>query len=125
MAQTLTPTRTRTTEEVFNSHKEAIDTLDFEKLAADYAEDAVLVTLDDSFVGRETILTGFFQTVLAQFPDVKIYFDKVAFKDDVCLLQWSAESSEITVPVGTAVFIIQDGLIQRQGEWFEIVPKSG
>lgn len=116
---------TRSTQEVYNSHKEAIETLDFEKLGGDYAEDAILVTLDGSFTGREAILTGFFQTIMAQFPDVKIKFDKVAFEGDVCLLQWSAESSAMTVPVGTAVFIIEDGLIQRQGEWFEIVPKEG
>ena len=116
---------TRSTQEVFNSHKEAIETLDFEKLAADYAEDAIFVTLDGSFKGREAIMTGFFQTIMAQFPDVKINFDKVAIEGDVCLLQWSAEASAMTVPVGTAVFIIENGLIQRQGEWFEMVLKEG
>lgn len=116
---------TRSTEEVFQSHKEALETLDFAKLGADYAEDAILVTLNGTFAGREAILTGFFQTMLAQFPDVKIAFDDVAFEDDTCLLQWSAEASTMTVPVGTAVFIIKDGLIQRQGEWFQLVPKAG
>ena len=37
----------RTTQEVFDSHQQAIETLDFEKLAADYAEDAILLTLDN------------------------------------------------------------------------------
>jgi ketosteroid isomerase-like protein len=117
--------KTRTTEEVFNSHREAIEDLDFEKLAADYAQDAVLVTLDGSFVGKEAILSGFFQPIMAQFPDVKITFEKTAFEHDVCLLQWSAEASAMSVPTGTAVFIIQDGLIQRQGEWFQMVLKEG
>jgi len=116
---------TRTTQEVFNSHREAIETLDFEKLAGDYAEDAIMVTLDGSFVGREAILSGFFQTIMAQFPDAKISFDKTAIEGDVCLLQWSAEASAMTIPVGTAVFIIQGGLIRRQGEWFQMVPKEG
>jgi ketosteroid isomerase-like protein len=120
----MTPTLTRTTEEVFNSHREAIETLDFEKLAADYAEDAVMVTLDGSFIGREAILTGFFQPMLAQFPDIKINFEKTAVEDDVCLLQWSAEASAVRVPKGTAVFIVREGLIRRQGEWFEMVPKE-
>ena len=116
---------TRSTQEVFESHQEAIETLDFEKLAADYAEDAVLVTMDGAFQGREKILTGFFQTVLAQFPDVKISFEKTVYEGDVCMLQWSAESSAMTIPAGVGVFLIQDGLIQRQGEWFQIVPKEG
>ena len=115
---------TRSTQEVFNSHREAIETLDFEKLAADYAEDALFVTLDGSFKGREAIMTGFFQTIMAQFPDAKINFDKVVVEGDVCLLQWSAEASAMTVPVGTGFLIIQDGLIQRQGEWFKMVLKE-
>ena len=61
---------------------------------------------------------------MAQFPDVKISFDKTVFSGDMCMLQWSAESSAMSNPVGTAVFIIQDGFIQRQGEWFEMVFKE-
>ena len=124
MTHTMTPTLTRTTEEVYNSHREAVETMDLEKLMADYAEDAVLVTLDGSFVGREAIFEGFFQPYLAQFPDIKFNFERTAFEDDVCLLQWSAEASAASVPKGTAVFAIRDGLIQRQGEWFELVLKE-
>jgi hypothetical protein len=54
----------RTTEDVFNYHKEAIAPLDFEKLAADYAQDAVLVTLEGSFKGPEAIMKDFFQATL-------------------------------------------------------------
>jgi uncharacterized protein (TIGR02246 family) len=114
---------TRSTQEVFDAHRKAIETGDVEKLAADYAEDAVLVTLDGSFIGRDAIMNGFFNTILSQFPDIKVNFEKIAVEDDVCLLQWSAEASNATVPRGTAVFIIRDGLIQRQGEWLEVVPK--
>lgn len=115
---------TRTTAEVFASHKEAVEKMDFEQLAGDYAEDAVLVTLDGAHVGRDAIMGDFFQPILAQFPDIKINFEKVSYEDDVCLLKWSAESSAVTVPHGTAVFVIRDGLIQRQGEWFEMVLKE-
>ena len=121
---TVTMEKIRTTEEVFKSHREAVENLDFEQLAGDYAEDAILVTIDGSFTGREAILAGFFQPIMAQFPDMKITFEKVAYEDDLCLLQWSAESSAMTCPRGTAVFLIQDGLIRRQGEWFEMVLKE-
>ena len=122
---TVTMDKVRTTEEVFQSHREAVETLNLEQLAGDYAEDAILLTIDGAFTGREAIMTGFFQAILAQFPDMKINFEKVAYEDDVCLLQWSAEASAMKVPRGTAVFLVQDGLIRRQGEWFEIVPKEG
>jgi ketosteroid isomerase-like protein len=122
MAMTLE--KARTTKEVFEAHQEAIEKVDSEALAAGYAEDAVLLTMDDSFIGREAILTGFFQSIMAQFPDMKIKFEKVAYEEDLCLLQWSAKASAVTIPRGTAVFLIRDGLIQRQGEWFEMVLKE-
>lgn len=120
---TQTMEMTRTTEEVFNSHREAIETVDFEKLAADYAEDAVMVTLDGSFIGREAIMSGFFQQIAAQFPDIKINFEKVAIEGDVCLLNWTADASAMSMPAGVGVLFIKDGLIQRQAEWFEMVLK--
>jgi ketosteroid isomerase-like protein len=121
---TVTTEKIRTTQEVFEVHQEAIEKLDLEALAAGYAEDAVLLTIDGSFIGREAILVGFFQPIMAQFPDMKINFEKVAYEEDLCLLQWSAEASAVTIPRGTAVFLIRDGLIQRQGEWFEMVLKK-
>jgi ketosteroid isomerase-like protein len=121
---TVTTEKIRTTQEVFEAHQEAIEKLDLEALAAGYAEDAVLLTIDGSFIGREAILVGFFQPIMAQFPDMKINFEKVAYEEDLCLLQWSAEASAVTIPRGTAVFLIRDGLIQRQGEWFEMVLKK-
>ena len=115
---------TRTTQEVFDSHREAIETVNLEKLAADYAEDAFMVTLDGSFIGREAILSDFFQAWLSQFPDTKINYDKIAIEGDVCLLQWSADASKMTIPIGLGVFFVQDGLIKRQAEWFQMVPKE-
>ena len=122
MTQTIE--KIRTPEEVFASHQEAIETLNFEQLGADYAEDAVLLTLDKSFIGREAILTEFFQAVLAQFPDTKISFEQITHEDDLWLLKWTAEASAMTVPVGLGIFVIEDGFIRRQVEWFEIVPKE-
>jgi len=115
---------TRSIEEVFASHREAIESLDFEKLAADYAEDAILLTIDGSFVGREAIMNDFFKPNLTRFSDSTFNFEKTAFETDLCLLQWSADMEGARIPRGTAVFVIRDGLIQRQGEWFEIVPQD-
>lgn len=118
-------TKTRTTQEVFDSHREAIENFDLEKLAADYAEDAILLTLDGAFIGRENIMKGFFQGIATQFPDMKITFEQTAVEDDLLILQWSADSSAASIPAGSAVFLIQDGLIRRQGEWFQLVLKEG
>ena len=114
----------RTTEEVFNSHREAIETLNIDMLMADYAEDALFVTENGSFVGREAILTGFFQAMLAQFPDMKINFGKITIEEDLCLIQWTADASAVVIPAGIGVLHIVDGMIQRQVEWFQMVPKE-
>lgn len=124
MVSTMTPTKTRTTEEVFNSHREAIENVDFDQLAADYAEDAILVTLDGSHIGREAILTEFFQKIQALFPDMKIKFEKIAFEGELCLLQWSAEASAVSIPAGIGVFFIRNGLIRQQAEWFQMVSRE-
>lgn len=115
---------TRSIQEVFGSHRKAIESLDFENLAADYAEDAVLITIDGAFVGREAIMNDFFKPSLSRFTNVRFDFEKTVFDTDLCLLQWSAEMEGASIPRGTAVFLIRDGLIQRQGEWFEIVVKE-
>lgn len=112
---------TRSIREVFESHREAIETGNLEQLAADYAEDAYMVTLDGTFRGREAILNDFFGVWLSKYPDTKIRFDKVVFEGDICLLQWSSEATGATVPVGLGIFFIEEGLIRRQVEWFQIV----
>jgi len=45
-------------------------------------------------------------------------------EDDIFLLQWSGNSDVATMPHGVAAFIIRDGLIQRQAEWFIVIPKE-
>lgn len=123
----VTMEKVRTTEEVFQSHREAIEALDIEKLMADYADDAVMVTLDGTIYGKETIQKNFFEAILAQFPDFKVIFndDKIVFEEDICLLEWTAEASAATIPVGLGILMIEDGYIQRQVEWFQLVPKEG
>ena len=123
---TVTMDKVRTTEEVFQSHREAVETLDIEKLMADYAEDAVMVTLDGTIYGKEAIQKNFFEAILAQFPDFKVIFndDKIVFEEDICMLEWSAVASAATMPVGLGILMIEDGLIRRQVELFQLVPKG-
>jgi hypothetical protein len=112
----------RTTQQVFDSHQAAFEPINLEKLMADYAHDAVLLTLDGAFVGKEAI-RGFFEYMFNSHPHVRISFERTAVEGDTFLLQWSGESDVATFPRGTAAFIITDGKIQRQVEWMEIVPK--
>ena len=114
---------TRTTQQVFDAHQAAFNPVNMEKLMADYADDAIMVTLDGTAVGKEAI-RGLFEALFTAFPNVKVSFDKTAVEDDTFLLQWSGESDVATFPYGIGAFIIRDGLIQRQLEWFVVAPKE-
>jgi ketosteroid isomerase-like protein len=110
----------RTTQEVLDSHIGAIDTGDFETLIRDYADDAVVVTFDGTFTGKEAI-AGFFQNSFGQFPNLKFNYDQTVVMGDTVLLAWSA-TSDVGTGRGGDTFIIQDGEIQRQTVWFEVFP---
>jgi ketosteroid isomerase-like protein len=114
---------TRTTQQVFDAHRAAFEPINLEKLMADYADDAVMVTLDSAHVGKGAI-QGFFENAFKAFPNLKVSFDKTAVEGDTFLLSWSGESDVATFPHGVATFIVHDGLIQRQIEWFVVVPKE-
>ena len=113
----------RTTQEVFDNHKAAMQSGNMARLMADYADDAVMLLLDQSAVGKEAIQAGF-ANFFDTFPGLNISFDRTAVKDDIFLLQWSGESDMATFPYGVATFVIQNDKIQRQTEWFVVVPKE-
>jgi hypothetical protein len=115
-------TMARSTEQVFEDHKNAILTGNLPKLIADYADDAVLLTTQAAFVGQEAI-QGFFQNIFATNPNVQIDFRKQVVKDDLLLLEWCAESDVTTFESGVDTFIIRDDKIQRQTMWFVATPK--
>ena len=113
----------RSTQEVFDHHQSAFNPPNLEKLMEDYADDAILLTLDGEFVGKEGI-RGFFGNAFEAFPNFRVSFEKTSVVGDTFLLQWSGESDNGTFPHGVATFNIQDGMIRRQTEWFEFIPNE-
>ena len=111
---------TRTTQEVNDSHLEALDTGNFEKLLADYADDAVLLTLQGALKGKQGV-AAFFQNAASQFPNFKITADETIIEGDTVLITWSAVS-DVGTGRGVDTFIIQDGEIKRQTVWMEVSP---
>lgn len=112
----------RTTQEVFDHHEAAFQSGDMAELMADYADDAVMLLLDNVAVGKEAI-QELFGSLIGSFPGLNLSFDKTAVEGDLFLLEYSADSDVATIPNGVATFIIQDGMIQRQTEWMTVVPK--
>ena len=111
----------RSTEEVFAHHRKAIETGDFPGLIADYSEDAVIITADGVATGKDEI-TGFFGQAFGQYPNLQVSFDQLVVAGDSALLLWSGDSDTATITQGVATFLIQDGYIQRQTEWWVAEP---
>ena len=108
----------RTTQQVFDSHREALDTGNFGKLLEDYADDAVLLTFDGAFAGKKGV-ASFFQNASSQYPNFRLSIGKTVINDDTVLSEWSAVS-DVGTGRGVDTFIIQDGKIQRQTVWMEV-----
>ena len=115
---------TLTVNQVLDRHQQALETHNFELLMEDYADEAILLTIDgDACVGKEAIGRDFFGRMLTQFPDFKISVEKLVMEGDLVLLQWSGDASAASIHSATAVLIVRDGKIQRQAESFQVLPK--
>jgi len=113
----------RTTQEVFNHHEAAFQSGDMAGLMADYADDAVMLLLDSVAIGKEAI-QALYGSLIGGFPGLRLSFDQTAVEGDLFLLQYSGDSDVATIPHGVTTFIIQNDKIQRQTEWFAVIPKE-
>lgn len=112
----------RTTQEVYDAHEAALAAGNLEMVMANYADDAILLTVDGASVGKEAIQSWFI-TALSNLPGIKFTFEKTAVEGDTAILNWSADFDFGTIPHGVAGYTIQDGMIKRHIEWFHVKPK--
>src|SRR6266536_1898118 len=82
---------TRTPEEVFQHHAQALGAGDLDKIIADYADDAVLITPAGVRRGTEGIRAAFTQ-LLADVPDAAWDLKTQIYEDDVLFLEWAADA---------------------------------
>ncbi len=103
---------TRTPEEVFAHHGQALGAEDLEDIIADYSEDAVLVAQKRVYRGKDGARQVFTQ-LLRDVPQAQWELD-TTFADDVLYLEWKATGGGRTVQDGIDTFIFQDGMIRVQ-----------
>ena len=114
----------RSVQQVFEHHMVALGNGDMDELMADYADDAILLTLEGSFVGKGAI-QAFFEGMLPGFANFVDTGSAVAVEGDMLVTAWSGESDAMSVQHGVDSFIIKDGRIQRQTFAGLIVAKGG
>ena len=113
---------TRTTEQVYEHHINALLGGDMVALLADYADDAVLLTMEGASVGKDAI-QGFFVNALSAMPNGKLSMTGHMVHGDYVLTTWTGDSDVATVPYGVDTFLIRDDKIRLQTVWFTVAPK--
>ena len=104
---------TRTPEEVFAHHAQALGGGDLDGIVADYADNAVLITPAGVKRGKPGIREAFTQ-LLADVPNAAWELKTQIYEDDVLFLEWAAVSASTKVEDGIDTFVFRDGLIRVQ-----------
>jgi uncharacterized protein (TIGR02246 family) len=104
---------TRTPEEVFQHHAQALGAGDLDEIVADYADDAVFITPAGVRRGRDGIRAAFTQ-LLADVPNAAWDLKTQIYEDDVLFLEWAADAAATLVEDGIDTFVFRDGLIRVQ-----------
>jgi hypothetical protein len=104
---------TRTPQEVFAHHAQALGAGDLDGIVEDYADDAVFITPDGVLRGKEGVRQGFVK-LLADVPHADWGLPTQLYEDDVLFLEWTATSAATKVEDGIDTFVFRDGLIRVQ-----------
>ena len=104
---------TRSPEEVFQHHAQALGAGDLDEIVADYADDAVFITPAGVRRGKDGVREGFTQ-LLADVPNAAWSLKTQIYENDVLFLEWSADAGATRVDDGIDTFIFSDGLIRLQ-----------
>ena len=104
---------TRTPEEIFAHHAQALGSGDLEGIVADYADDAVFISPAGSKHGKDGIRAAFTQ-LLADVPEAAWELKTQIYEGDVLFLEWAAVADATRVDDGIDTFVFRDGQIQVQ-----------
>lgn len=104
---------TRTPEEVFQHHAQALGGGDLEGIVADYADDAVFISPAGTLHGKDGVRAAFTQ-LLADVPDAAWELKTQIYEDDLLFLEWAADAAQTRVDDGIDTFVFRDGLIRAQ-----------
>lgn len=115
----------RTMMEILEHHNTAVLSDNYEEMIADYAEDAVLITLSEVHIGQEAI-GGALRQLIRSMPNMKPIESSTNYlrvEGDTLLLRWSAESDTGRIRDAVDTIVIRDGKIWRQTTTFDVAPR--
>jgi ketosteroid isomerase-like protein len=104
---------TRTPEEVFAHHAQALGAGDLDGIVADFSDDAVFISPDGVKRGKAGIRDGFTR-LLADLPSASWDVKTRLLEEDVLFLEWAAVSAAGRVDDGVDTIVFRDGQIRVQ-----------
>ncbi|OBI48609.1 nuclear transport factor 2 family protein [Mycobacterium sp. E796] len=114
---------TRTPQEIFAHHGQALGAGDLDGIVADYTEDSVVITPAGVARGRDAI-RGVFAKLLDDLPDAAWDLKNQIFEGNVLFLEWAADSPLNRVDDGVDTFVFRDGMIWTQTVRYTPRPKG-
>jgi hypothetical protein len=111
---------TRTPEEVFAHHGQALGAEDVEDIVADYADEAILVLHKEVFRGKDGA-RQVFTRLLGDVPQAQWELNPT-FVDDVLYLEWKATGGGRTIQDAIDTFVFADGHIRVQTIAYTVGP---
>jgi ketosteroid isomerase-like protein len=114
---------TRTPQEVFAHHGQALGAGDLDEIVVDYAEDSVVITPGGVARGKDGIRAAFAR-LLHDLPNAAWDLKNQIFDGDVLFLEWAADSTVNRVDDGVDTFVFRDGMIWAQTVRYTPRPKA-
>ena len=104
---------TRSPQEVFNHHAQALGAEDLEEIVADYSDDAIFITPAGVQRGKDGIRQAFTK-LLSEIPQATWDLKTTIYEDDILFLEWDAEGGGNRIRDAVDTFVFRDGLIRVQ-----------
>jgi ketosteroid isomerase-like protein len=114
---------TRTPQEVFAHHGQALGAGDLDEIIADYTDDSVVITRAGAARGKDAIRRTFVQ-LLDDLPSAVWDLKNQILDGDVLYLEWAADSAVNRVDDGVDTFVFRDGMIWAQTVRYTVTPKG-
>jgi hypothetical protein len=112
---------TRSPQEVFNHHVQALGAEDLDEIVADYSDDAIFITPAGVLRGKDSIRQAF-AGVLSEVPQATWGLKTTIFQDDIMFLEWGAEGGGNRIEDGLGTCVFRDGLIRVQTVRYSLQP---
>ena len=111
---------TRSPQEVFNHHAQALGAEDLEEIVADYSDDAIFITPAGVQRGKDGIRQAFTK-LLSEVPQATWDLKTTIYEDDILFLEWAAEGGN-RIEDAVDTFVFRDGLIRVQTVRYTLQP---